>query len=138
MDTIRRGLVTPHQAHQTLLAVWDAIKPALVDGKRLHLEVREEKRTDAQNRRLWALLNEVSEQVEWHGRRLSAEEWKHVFTAALKRQDVVPNLEGNGFVVLGTKTSQMTRREMSDLQELITAFGAERGVRFSAPEYAEA
>ncbi|MBK9617266.1 MAG: recombination protein NinB [Uliginosibacterium sp.] len=40
------------------------------------------------------------------------------------------------FVVLGQSTSKMSIREMSDLMELMSAFGAERGVRFTAPEYA--
>jgi hypothetical protein len=34
-------------------------------------------------------------------------------------------------VVLGQSTSRMTTKEMSDLCELIQAFGAERNVRFS-------
>lgn len=137
METIRCGLFNAHQGYQVITQIWQAVKPHLIAGHRLHIEVRAEKRTDAQNRRLWAMLGEVAGQVEWHGRRMSAEEWKHVFTAALKRQDVVPNLDGTGFVVLGSKTSQMTKREMSDLQELISAFGAERGVKFSVLETAE-
>lgn len=36
-----------------------------------------------------------------------------------------------GFVVLGQSTSKMTVGEMRDLIELINAFGAERGVKFS-------
>jgi len=43
----------------------------------------------------------------------------------------VPGLDG-GFVVLGTSTSKMTKAEMCDLQALMEAFGAEKGVRFSA------
>ena len=83
-----------------------------------------------QNAKLWALLNEVSEQVDWHGRKLSAEDWKHVFTASLKRMDVVPNLEGTGFVALGLSTSKMSKREFSDLIELIQAFAVQHGVEF--------
>ena len=64
---------------------------------------------------------------------LSPEDWKHMFTATLKRLDVVPNLDGTGFVALGMHTSTMTIRQMSDLMELIAAFGAERGVRFMEP-----
>ena len=43
----------------------------------------------------------------------------------------MPGLDG-GFVVLGLSTSKMTRAEMSDLQQLMEAFGAERGVKFKA------
>lgn len=81
------------------------------------------------NAAMWSALTDVSEQVEWYGRKLTPENWKHVFTASLKKQDVVPGLHGD-FVVLGLSTSKMTKAEMSDLIELIHAFGAERGVVF--------
>jgi hypothetical protein len=87
-------------------------------------------RNTAQNARLWALLTEISDQVEWHGQKLTKDEWKDVFTAGLKRQKVVPGLDG-GFVVLGSSTSRMSKAELSDLMELISAFGAERGVEFA-------
>lgn len=94
--------------------------------------VGEPTRNLEQNALLWAQLHEISEQVVWHGRKLSPEDWKHVFTASLKRMDVVPNLEGTGFVALGLSTSQMTKREFSDLIELINAFSAERGIELEA------
>lgn len=81
-----------------------------------------------QNAALWAILHEISEQVVWHGRKLSPESWKHIFTASMKKMDVVPNLEGTGFVALGLSTSKMSKREFSDLLELIAAFAAERGI----------
>ena len=90
--------------------------------------VGEPTRNLEQNALLWAMLHEISEQVVWHGRKLDPESWKHVFTSSLKRMDVVPNLEGTGFVALGLSTSKMTKREFSDLIELINAFAAERGV----------
>ena len=123
----------PKQAHQVLTGVlWPAVKSWLLcGGGALVVTVKPETRTLAQNARLWAMLADVSQQVVWHGRKLADEEWKHVFTAALKKQDVVPGLDG-GFVILGQSTSKMTRREMGDLQTLIEAFGAEHGVMWSA------
>jgi hypothetical protein len=94
------------------------------------VQVKPKTRSLQQNARLWPLLREVSEQVDWHGRKLDPESWKDVFSAALKKQDVVPNLDGTGFVVLGQHTSVMSIKEMSDMIELITAFGVERGVQF--------
>lgn len=82
-----------------------------------------------QNARLWAMLADVAGHVVWYGRKLSSEEWKHVFSASLKQQDVVPGLDG-GFVALGQSTSKMTRRELGDLMELISAFGAQHDVVF--------
>lgn len=90
-------------------------------------------RSSLQNARLWAMLGDVAKQVDWHGRKLDAEDWKHIFSASLSQQRVVPNLDSTGFVVLGKSTSKMSKREMSDLIELISSFGAERGVKWSEP-----
>ncbi|MEX3614723.1 MAG: recombination protein NinB [Burkholderia gladioli] len=97
------------------------------------VEVKPPTRTLAQNARMWAMLKDVSQQVEWHGERLSDEDWKHVFSASLRQQRAVPGIDG-GFVVLGQSTRHMTTREMSDLIELMHAFGAERNVRWSEPD----
>lgn len=86
------------------------------------------RRSTEQNARLWKLLRIVSARVDWHGARLSPEDWKVVFTAAHRRQRAVPNLDGDGFVVLGEHTSSMTAQEHSDLQLLIEAFCAQRGI----------
>lgn len=82
---------------------------------------------------MWAMLHDVSEQVVWHGQKLAPEDWKDMATAALKRQRVVPGLDG-GFVVLGQRTSKMSKADMSELIDFLEAFGAQQGVRFTAPE----
>lgn len=109
-------------------------KAQLMTGrKRLQIEVKEAVRSVDQNARMWAMLTDVSAQVNWYGRKLTPEEWKHVFSASLNKQDVVPGLDG-GFVVLGQSTSKMTMKQMSELMELIEAFGAQQGVKFTAQE----
>ena len=89
--------------------------------------IGEATRTNDQNAKLWPMLDEISQQVDWYGQKLTKEEWKDVFTASLKGQKAVPGIDG-GFVVCGQSTSKMGKREFSDLIELITAFAAERGV----------
>ncbi|MGU3413754.1 recombination protein NinB [Enterobacteriaceae bacterium C34A] len=107
----------------------NAIRNLPTDNERpLVIEIKELTRSLDQNAKLWAVLGDISRQVEWHGRKLTSESWKHVFTAALVKQEVVPNLSGDGFVVLGQSTSKMSVRQLRDLIELIHAFGAERGV----------
>jgi hypothetical protein len=86
---------------------------------------------------MWAALGDVSEQVVWYGKKLTPDDWKNVFSASLKRLDVVPNLDGSGFVALGMSTSRLSKREMADLITLIDAFGAEHNVHWSK-ETAEA
>lgn len=124
----------PVQAKQAINAAWEHVKGWLgAGGAPLVIEIRPEKRSDAQNRRLWAMLSEISAQVDWYGHKLTAEEWKDVFSASLKRTKVVPGLDG-GFVVCGQSTSKMTKAEMAELQNLMEAFGADKGVQFKAWE----
>lgn len=95
--------------------------------------VSEPTRNLEQNALMWALLHDIAAQTDWHGIRLSPEEWKDLLSAGLVKSRVVPNIDGTGFVILGQRTSKMTRREFADLLELIQAFGIERGVAFSTP-----
>lgn len=103
------------------------------------IEVHPPRRTPLQNKRLHAMITDVSEQVDWptgSGVMRDVEAWKDIFTAALRSAnhglDVVPGLNG-GFVLLGMHTSKMTVPEVGDLMELISAFAAEHGVVFSEP-----
>lgn len=91
--------------------------------------INEPTRNLEQNAALWAALSDISRQVEWYGQRLTPDEWKDVFTASLKRQKVVPGLDG-GFVVCGLSTSKMGKSEFSQLLDLAYAFGAEKEVKF--------
>ena len=103
-----------------------AVKQA-PDGYRV--EIKPATRSLEQNARMWAMLTDLADQVVWHGQKLTAENWKDVLTAGLKRQQVVPGIDG-GFVVLGTSTRKMTKPEMAELIEFITAFGTQQGVVF--------
>lgn len=103
------------------------------DGFRV--TIAEPKRSDEQNRRLWATLGDVARQVEWYGEHLSAEDWKTILTASLRKARVVPGLDAGTLVPLGLSTSKMSKRDLSALLELIYAFGSERGVVWSDPAF---
>lgn len=134
-DKLTLPMWEPVQAHKAMTGlIWPNLKAQLTAGRRMVLELRPEKRSDPQNRRMWAMLADISAQVDWYGKRLTPEDWKHVFSSSMKKLDVVPNLDGTGFVALGQQTSKMTKAEMSNMQTLMEAFGAERGVKFSAQE----
>lgn len=96
---------------------------------------QEAKRTTDQNARMWAMLTEVARQVKWDGLKLSADDWKLIFMAALKQElRMVRNLDRTGFVQLGRSSSDLSVAEMGDLMDLIAAFGAREGVTFAEPE----
>jgi len=96
------------------------------------IEFKKAKRSIPQNARMWAMLTDVASQITWHGQRLTPDDWKLIFLDALKREvRIVPAIDGRGFVNLGRSSSDLSKSEMSDLMELITAFGANHGVRFN-------
>jgi hypothetical protein len=79
---------------------------------------------------MWAMLDDISKQLEWHGVRMPPEDWKDFMVHALKRARWVPD-ENGGMVPVGMSTSRLRASEMSDLLALIEEFGARHGVRWS-------
>jgi len=101
------------------------------------VEFKASKRSLPQNDRMWAMLTEVATQLKWHGISLAPDDWKLVFLDAMKREArFVPNIDGTGFVNLGRSSSDLSKEEMTELIELIFAFGAQHGVKFNEPENA--
>lgn len=99
------------------------------------VELKAAKRSLPQNDRMWAMLTDIAKQLPWHGVKLRADDWKLIFLDALKRElRTVPNLDGTGFVNLGRSSSDLSKGEMSDLMELMAAFGAQHGVKFGDVE----
>lgn len=119
-------LFNEQQGHQATQALWRAAKAHLSAGRRMVMTLAPEKRSDAQNNVMWARLTDVAEQIEWYGKKLTPQDWKHIFSSSLAKLEVVPNLDGTGFVALGLSTSSMTKSELQDLNELIMAFGSAR------------
>ena len=102
------------------------------------VELKATKRSIPQNSLFWSLLTDIAEQVPWHGLKLRADDWRLIFLDALKRElRVVPNLDGNGMVSLGRSSSDLSKTEMTDLIELVTAWGMQKGVVFKAHGGAE-
>lgn len=125
-------LRNPQTGHRALLDLWAQIKPLLLAGKYLLLTVKTDSRSLAQNRIMWSVLEDLSQQVKWFGKHLTAEGWKDFITAHLLGQELVPNMDGTGFVALGKgrSTSDMTIAEMTAVIDLGHAFGDEQGVQW--------
>ena len=121
------------QGYQAFTGLWHEMKPLLIAGKRLHVIFKTDTRSIAQNNLMFSCLTDLSEQVEWFGRRFSPLRWKDFITAHIEGQDVVPNMDGDGFVILGKgkSTSEMTIGEMGEVIERCHAFGALEGVKWS-------
>ncbi|WP_422383235.1 recombination protein NinB [Roseibium album] len=126
----RAVVILNNPADRKKAADWATVAPA---GTRV--EFKKAKRTLPQNDRFWAMLTDISTQLDWHGKRLTPDDWKLVFLDALRREmkqelRMVPSLDGSGFVPLGNSSSNLTIAEMGDLMEIMSAFGTNHGVRF--------
>ena len=125
MKITRTTVPIKGDADRKLIARWAAGVP-----QGTTVEFRAPRRSIDQNALMWSLLGQISKQVDWYGQKLSSEDWKDVLTASLRRTRVVPGIDPGSFVPLGMRTSQMSKEEISELLELIYAFGAERDVKF--------
>ena len=128
---VSRVIADSDELMPTMQWAWDMAGRGLAAGPvRFTLGRPTQKRSNDQNRLMWALLNDLSQQVQWHGLTLTPEEWKDLATAALKKHRIVPGMDG-GFVMVGGHTSRMNKREFSGLLETIYSFGSEQGVAWS-------
>lgn len=95
-------------------------------GAAFVMEIREPTRSDEQNRALWSLLGQIQKARPVHnGVQMDTETWKCLFMHALGREvRFVPTLDGSSMLPLGLRSSKLTKREFSDLIELILAWCA--------------
>jgi hypothetical protein len=85
-----------------------------------------------QNSYFWALLTDIAGQKDYHGIRLSPDDWRLLFLDALKREvRMVPSLEGNGLVSLGRSSSDLSKEEFAQLIEVVHEWAARNGVKFT-------
>lgn len=95
--------------------------------------IQEPTRSLDQNAAMWPILEAFAQQLTWpvNGEmvRMSSDEWKDVLSAAFKRETVrvAMGLDG-GMVMLGSRTSKFSVREMSEFIEFLHATAAARGV----------
>jgi hypothetical protein len=95
------------------------------------VDLKEPKRTPAQNDRMWAMLTDIAAQAMLGGKRFTSDQWKVIFLHALGQEiQLLPSLDGLSFVPWGQSSSDLSVAEMTGLIELMFKFGAEHGVQF--------
>ena len=122
-----RALITLNDGSDRARACnWIAKAPA---GTRV--EFKASKRSLPQNDLMWGMLTDIARQVDWYHADLTPDDWKVIFLDALNREfRVVPNLDGTAFINLGRSSSDLSKQEMSELIELMLAFGTQHNVEF--------
>lgn len=99
------------------------------------VEIKEQTRTLEQNAKLHAMLQDISRQIDYMGKRRGVEFWKGLFVsgwqmATGQNPEIVPGLEGE-FINIRESTATMGVRKISSLIEYIYPWAIEHNVRFS-------
>lgn len=118
--------------------------------------ISEPKKKRIQESKYHAQISDIADQCLFMGRKWNREEWKRLLIDAYVRVErenakaegkpepfsghgeVVPALDGKGFVQLGVQSRRFTSKQAGLFIEYLYAFGAYRGVKWSdtAEEYA--
>ena len=114
-------------------------KYALAAPYGTRVEFKAAKRSIPQNDRMWAMLTDIAAQKEHGGRKYTPDQWKVIFMHACGREvQFIPSLTGEGFIPWGQSSSDLSKNEMSELMEFMSAWGAENGVTFHEAEIGSA
>ena len=108
--------------------------PPATSGHAYKMIVDEEKetRSSEQNRKMWAMLGEIAEQLQINGQSFDKDRWKAIMLHAWGEQvEFLPTLDGTSFFPYGHQTSKLSTKMMSSFLEFIIAEGTQRGVKFA-------
>lgn len=136
------AIVRPNGLRPAFGQLWLVAKEAVLSRPlTLTLSDKRSRRSLEQNNKMWAMLTDISKQVQWPVNGvltwMSTEEWKDVLSAAVKQANgegmrIAQGVDG-GFVFLGQRTSRMSVKELGELIEFMYAFGSDRNVLWSEP-----
>ena len=94
------------------------------------VELKEPKRSTAQNDMMWSLLGDLA-RAKPEGRNWTPETYKAAMMHYLGHQVMfAEGLGGTGPFPVGFRTSRLSKRQMADLIDCILSYGAEHGVVF--------
>jgi hypothetical protein len=94
--------------------------------------LREETRSDAQNRALWGYIKQLRAALPDSLGQFSPEDCKLRFMNALgSEMRFLPELDGAGMFPVGYRSSVLTTEQFSALLEIIAAYAAKHGVELT-------
>jgi hypothetical protein len=92
-----------------------------------------ETRSEEQNRKMWPMLADLRDQVDWLGE-YTTDDIKLMFLNKLGVElRFLPTLERQGMFPVGLKSSTLTKEQFSGLIELLYQFGGENDVKWTEP-----
>lgn len=137
----------PVEAHKLVAgAVWKTVKAHAVAGNRIAIRICDQNKSRDQEERYHAMIGEIAAQVPIGGKLRDKETMKRLLVDQFKADtlsdmaddwakfgnvDMVPSLDGQRVVVLGTQTRRFSVRLASAFIEWLYAWGADAGVVFT-------
>lgn len=121
------------QAQTLMTNLWPKVREALVYGKKLTLEIKQQNKSREQEQKYHAIICEVAQQA-WHmGSKWDSETWKRLLVDKYCREtglnsQIMANLDNDGLVQLGFQTRKFTKEQASEFVEFLLAWCAENGI----------
>ena len=112
-------------------AAYQAASDGLAGGC-VVLTLGRETRSNLQNSKLWALLDDLAAQVNYCGKLRSREAWKDICTVAWKEEtELVMSLDNTKLIAVGLSTSTLSKKNFAEFIEVIYVTGANYNVVWS-------
>jgi len=89
-----------------------------------------QKRRDAQNRRYWAILHQIAEQLKINGNILIAETWHEWAKRRFIGIKEIPLPDGE-IIVMGMTSTELEIPEFNDFMTMVEAWAIDQGVIFN-------
>lgn len=130
-----------NQAHSAMLVVWPKIKEIIQSGKKVILEVTEEKRSNPQNKKFHAIIGQIASQAQHAGSKWEVEDWKRFLLDQFAQDrgimggEIVQSLDGNRVVQLGLQSRRFTKEQGADFIEWLLAWSASNGIDIKEPDW---
>jgi len=122
------------QAQALMTNLWPKVREALVYGKKLTLEIKQQSKSREQEEKYHAIIGDIAKQAKHMGSKWGAEDWKRLLVDQYARDrmmygaPILPNLDNTGIVQLGVQTRHFTKEQASEFVEFLLAWCAENGI----------
>ena len=122
------------QAQALMSNLWPKVREALVYGKKLTIEIKQQSKSREQEEKYHAIIGDIAKQAQHMGHKWDAESWKRLMVDKYLRETgfmnspIIPNLDGTGIVQLGYQTRNFSKEQASEFVEFLIAWCAENGI----------
>jgi len=125
------------QAQALMTNLWPKVREALVYGKKLTLEIKQQSKSREQEKLYHELIGQIAKQAQHMVAKWDAEDWKRLLVQEFCKENglstgrVIPNLSGDGICQLGQQTRKFTKEQASMFVEFLQAWAANNGVELN-------